>query len=628
MGAILSYFRQHRWQRRAVTGMAAAILGVVSAWVAMPIVRDLQIIDMLGAEDPLQRRHGITLAISDAPHRPELIKRIESRLDSAGDVQFSAMVDVLNRMGKFRTPARNGEQLDRFYLIKFAARPDADDEESVEVRQILLHRIILDGRDNVHVRKALLLSAGDASAPVRSDSALLAGRLGDDETLSALLGDAAGRVRASAAIDAALVGRTACLGDIIKIFDARRSDEELAAAAYALTRMEPKRFASQIAREVLSAHKSGKGDLTDKLLHVLSLHDKDAAGQTVMELLKDARLRGKIPSASALIAAGKLELAEAAPYVRAAVTDLISRRDKLTVGDTATLAAAVNAARRLELPPKLFVEVMENLWHRETSIAMVLAAEALGRQREIIAKNPTLMTRVLTALHRGAERSDTPTPAAAAATAMFALAGREADKSLQTACESETYLAGDYVTWNLARSGDADAWRIAEVLFGPGIYNKAVRANGTILLALLGRGTEKANRLAEIIESRLIGQRDQFAAGSCHCALLILNRRQYIDKVAALTESESFGRRRVLTALALAGAPTGFDRVFAGGKFNPDRIDSYLTGLLMCRVYSVVAEEMPAFDLDAAPHIRYWQCRIWRDYYLIHRRSILGKIQL
>jgi len=111
----------------------------------MPIVRDLQIIDMLGSEDPLQHRRGIALAVNDAPRRPELIERIESRLDSAGDVQFSAMVDVLNRLEKFRTPARKGEQLDRFHLIKLAARPDADSDQSVEVRQILLHRIILDG---------------------------------------------------------------------------------------------------------------------------------------------------------------------------------------------------------------------------------------------------------------------------------------------------------------------------------------------------------------------------------------------------------------------------------------------------------------------------------------------------
>lgn len=604
-----------------MTSMTAAILGVVAAWVAMPIVRDLQIIDMLGAEDPLQRRRGIALAVNDAPHRPELIERIESRLDSAGDVRFSAMVDVLNRLGKFRTPARKGEQLDRFYLIKLAARPDTDSDQSVEVRQILLHRIILDGRDNVHVRKALKLSAGDASAPVRSDAALLAGRLGDDETLLALLGDVAPLVRASAAIDAALSGRTVCTDAISKIFDAPRSDEELSAAAYALARMEPKRFATQIAHAALSAHQAGQDDLTDKLLHVLPLSDKNAAGPVVMELLKDSQQRGKVPPASVLIAAGKLELAEAAPYVRAAVTDLIARADKLTVGDTVTLAAAVNAARRLELPPELFVEVMEKLWHPETSIAMLLSAEALAKDASHLK-----IENLLSVLRCGAERSDTPTPAAAAATAMFALAGQGADRFLQTACESETHLAGDYVTWNLARSGDAEAWRIAEVFFGPGIYNDAVRANGTILLALLARGTDRADRLAEAIESRLLGQTDEYAAGSCHCALLILNRRQYIDKVVALTESESFGRRRSLTALAMAGIPTGLDLVFAGGKFDPDRTDSYLTGLLMCRVYSAIVPEMPAFDLDAAPHIRYWQCRIWRDFYLIHRRNILGKI--
>ncbi len=617
-----------------MTGLTAAILGVAAAWVAIPIVRDLQIIDMLGDEDPLRRERGILLAVSVAEDRPQLIERIETRLDSAGDVQFSAMVNVLNRLGKFRTPARKGEQLDRFYLVKFISCISGDNDRSVEVRGVFLHKLILNGRDNVHVRKALRLAADDKADEIRSAAALLACRLGDDETLGELLGDAKPQVRASAALDAGLAGRKTCTDAIAKILEKPQTDNEQAAAAYALANLKPKRFAPQIAQAILLAHKTGKiappagqASLLDKLLHVASLLDKDAVGPAVIEVLKDSQRRGQSPPTSALIAAGRLKIHEAEPFIQATINKLISRREKLTGGDTIALAAAINAASRLDMPPNIFVEVMEKLWHRRTSVAMILASEAIANRREIIAKDPELMSRTITVLGREAERSDTPVPSAAAATALFKLSGRRADEALLAACESETYLAGDYVAWNLAQSQTDDARRIGGVFFGPGIYDKTVRANATILLALLERGTDKADRLAEIIESRLVGLNDQFTAGSYHCAMLILNRREYIDKVASLTEAGAFGQRRVLTALALAGASTGFDRVFAGAKFNPARIDSYLAGRLMSRVYSSVVPEMPAFDPDATPETRHWQCRIQRDYYLIHRKKILGKIQ-
>ncbi len=611
-----------------MTSLIAVILGVVAAWVAIPIVRDMKILDMLDSEDPLRRKQGIVLAVSVAEDRPQLIERIESRLDSAGDAQFSAMVSVLNRLGKFRTPSRKGEQLDRFYLVKFISCISDDNDRFVEARGVFLHRLILDGRDNVHVRKALSLAAGDVSSGIRSASALLACRLGDDETLTKLLGDDKPQVRASAAIDAGLAGRKTCTDAIAKILEEPQTDDEHAAAAYALARLEPKKFAAQIAQAVLSAHKAGKGNLLDKLLYVSTMLNKESVGPAVMKVLKDSQRHGQISPASVLIAAGRLKIHEAKPLIQQGTIDrLILRRKKLTGGDATTLAAAINAAAKLDMPANIFVTVMEKLWHPRTSVAMILASEAIANRREIIAKDTALMSRTLTILGRAAGGSDTPVPSAAAATALFKLAGKQADESLLVACESKIYLAGDYVAWNLAKSRTDDAWRIGGVFFGPGIYNKTVRANATILLALLARETDKADSLAEVIESRLIGLNDQFAAGSYNCAMLILNRREYIDKVAALTKSGEFGQRRVLTALAMAGAPTGFDRVFAGAKFNPAGIDSYLAGWLMSRMYSSIVPEMPVFDLDATPETRYWQCRIQRDYYLIHRRKILDKIQ-
>ena len=111
------------------------------------------------------------------------------------------------------------------------------------------------------------------------------------------------------------------------------------------------------------------------------------------------------------------------------------------------------------------------------------------------------------------------------------------------------------------------------------------------------------------------------------CALLTLGRRQHAGAVTELARSDTFPKRRALTALVLAGEPAGFDLVLGSERLDAARIDSFLTGRLMGRVYAAVVAEMPGFDIDAPQHVRHWQCRIVRDFYLIHRRAILDRMR-
>jgi len=614
----------------------AAVLGVTAAWLVWPSWRDRQILKSLGAKDPAQRRRGVAWAVEVAKRRPELIELLERRLGSAGDEQFEGIARVLEELKRFHTPQRGGEVIDRLRAVRFS---EARGPAGLGERLGELTGLTLDGRDNAHVRRALELAAGDAEAEVRAASAVLAARLGDDRTLGRLLADAAPQVRAAAAMDAGLAGRIECIEKIAGIFEAAEGDDEIAAAAYALARLAPQRYGKPIAARAVKAWEAGEEVLLERLLYVAALLKQDVAGPAILTILNDAARKGKDPPAMALVVAGRLKLAAARALVDQVLTGILARkRNELTVGDAQTLAAAASAAGRLGLPPGVFLKVIRELWYPTTEQAMILTVEALaaGTPLEDIAQ----------ALQQAAdyELADpddpqtqirTPVASAAAAVALFRLAGDRAEDALRAACASETWLAGDYVAWNVART-DArrqEASRIAATFIGPGVYDDGVRTAGAILLALLARGTDQADEAAAAIERKLRGgplgaKPDAFAAGSYKCALLMLGRREFAGEVARLARSGFFPKRRALAALVLAGEAAGLDLVLAGARFEARQIDSFLTGRLMARVYAAVAAELPAFDLEAPPRARHWQCRLLRDFYLIHRVSILDRMRL
>ena len=643
MRVFLAYFRAHPWQRRALTGLLAAIVGFGVALLMLPWVEDLQLIAALGSGDADRRTRAVALAAMRARDRPAFLRRLEAALDSPDDARFAAAAEVLERIKRFPPPGRGGDCQDRLWRVKLAA---ADDPESIAQRLVSVHELVRGGRDNEHARAALALAAGDAEPEVRSAAALLAARLGDDAALGTLLGDKEASVRAAAALDAALAGRTALTSRISQIFQNAQADAEKADAAYALARLAPGEHAGQIAQAVVQAQRDGRDDLLEKLLHVAALpkmYDRAVAGlreqdlkadttaAAVMQVFRFAGSGDKSPPHMALVAAGKMQLVAARPHVLAAVKAIVDAdKSKLTTADAQRLAAAVNAAGRLGAAPPTFAGVMKKLWHPGTSLAMILSAEALAQA----GPDPAMTSdQIVALLTQAAGQEGTSLQAAAAAVAIFRHAPDKAAEHLRTACESQAWLVGDYVAWNLARSDDKEAARrLAESFLAADERNEGVASAGAMLLAMLARGTDRAPQVEKALLDRLragpLGPlRDPYLAGSYKGALLVLGHGRFADGIIAMVRTTDFPWSRGLTALLLAGKAEGLDLVLGAAAGSAEEIDSVLTGWMMCRVYPAVVEGLPPYDIDAPAAVRYWQCRILRDYYLIHRRAILDRMR-
>ncbi|KPK82983.1 MAG: hypothetical protein AMJ81_08700, partial [Phycisphaerae bacterium SM23_33] len=232
MRAFLRYFRQHPWQRRTLTLMLACLLGVLAAWAAWPTLRDRQILALLGAADPIDRERGIRWAEDVARTRPAVVRLLERHLADENDSKFAAIAQVLIRLGRFDARLRTDEQLDRYAVINLAAA--GGKAGPADLRLTWLHELVLGVRDNRHARRALELATADEAPQVRQAAAVLAARLGDDQALLKLLQDGQPKVRAAAALDATLAGRSGCVHTIAEMALAANSDEELAAGVLAL----------------------------------------------------------------------------------------------------------------------------------------------------------------------------------------------------------------------------------------------------------------------------------------------------------------------------------------------------------------------------------------------------------
>ncbi len=645
MRAVLRYLKQHPWQRRAVTACVAAIAGVALAWVAWPTYRDWQILKLLSSAEASQRQRGIDWAVEVARREPQFARRLAGRLASEGDLKFAGIAEVLNRLGLFNAAHVPPEQIDRWRAVNIAAAQGRAD--SAELRRLMLHALILDGRDNGEVRRGLALAAGDAEEDIRAASAVLAARLGEDGTLEKLLSDVSAQVRSAAAIDAALAGRGACLAKIAGIFEHPATDDDLSSAAYALARLAPDRFAAPIAERAVLAAGADNEELLGRMLYVAAVLGHARAGGAVEKVLALARQAKQFPPPMAFVAAGRMGLASAEGEIRRAIEESLRLGTKLTLADVESLAGAIHAARRLKLPvADQVARVMGALWQERTTMAMILSAELLGDgplvmgkaflhegrlvlATTIPARGPLAENEIAEILRRAATRPGTPVPSVAAAVALFKIAPHVATEGLRLACESEQWLAGDYLAWHLARDQrqQQNAWHIAREFFRPEMYDKGAWSAAAVLMAQLLRGHPEAQGLAASLEERISRERDPFLIGSYQCALLILDHRKYAGAVAELARSDAFPKRRALTALVLAGEPEGLDMVFAAEPFDPGRMDAYLTGRLMAQVYSAVAPELPEVDVDASQAVRFWQCRIARDFYLIHRRAVLDRMR-
>jgi len=679
MGTLVRYFRQHRWQRRAVTFLIAVVAGAAVAMFLWPTIGEYLILRQLGSASPGARDRAIRQAVVMAQRSPSFVGRLDEALDTDDDVKFASLVAVLRRLGKFNTPGRDGAQIDRIGAIDIAHTPSTQpDDEAARTRRILLVRIILAGRGNAYVRRAMELTCRDDSLVVRALAPLLAGRLGEDETLAKLMDDADPSVTAAAALSAGIAGRQALAPKLRELLVSAGDVEVRSAAAYGLAQLDTPGSAGLLAAALSQAQRDGQADLRDRLLHVLGAMDGDKAASAVTGVIERAQQAGRFPPAMAILAAGKLKLASAGPIIRDSLAELAEGNGDYDEGDVLAMLAA---AEMLDVPVRAqLYSLCEKLWNpHEYQLILARAAGLLGRQAatdqddDAPAREECVHLLQHLALYSASPASQpagqepitwtTPVPSAAAAVALWMLdpsatifksppqlddsgvLDLEIDRDssalyIHQAAGAATTLPGEYIAWHLGRSGNALAFELGLAMLPPPldptrplndqpmrVYNKNERSAGAMLLALAAGTESQKLRARQRIVFRLEGgafgpEEDFFVAGAYRCALLILGQREQAATVRELLAVPDFPQRRTLTALLAVGDRDALDWLLWGGDADQAGIAFLLIGKGIGEVLSVMAPALPAVDACASVQLQRWQVRILQSTYAIRRNAI------
>jgi hypothetical protein len=661
MGAILRYFRLHSWQRRLMTITLMAMIGVSAAWVIRPIIRDRNCLAMLRSTDPAQREQAVEWAVRIYKVSPSLADKIEGRLDQAGDDEYVALATVLDRLDLFNVPARPGPQVDRYNALELA---EAQRFGMDSFAKVFLYNLVRGGRDNAYVRQALALAVKSPSPQLRQMAPLLAARLGDDKTLAELLADADVDVRSAAALDAGLAGRKALTNAIAELFGKATNEDEAAFAAYALALLAPGTSWAACYGGYIDVHTMpATGSLQEKLVCVLGQIGQIEYAQAAVTYLLDAPAKtasaptststpattsapttsqaaapGLLPPAMAYIAAARWGL-PIGPQLTAGLNTIIAHRAAISPRDLAALPAIVASARRIGMGQDFFLKTIRELWHKQTTLAMILAAEGLSEQpldqtgptSQAASRPARIDLGVLELMLHIIDYDTMPVPSAALAVAAFVMSPQDGTGMIVQACQddpahpADTALCGDYVAWQLSRRPTPQTGKLAEAMLTGPSRDVGVRSTGALLLAMQNRAPAQAEAAAKIIQFQMNGgamgvkPTDPFLLGSYHCALLILGHKEYAREAAILAHSADFPNDRALLALALAGEELGFEQVLGGPEFEPGKMDYFLAGRLLARVYRSLRPELPAFDIEAPTAVRLWQCRILHDHYIIHK---------
>ena len=670
MGAIVQYFRLHPWQRRAATALLAVTGGFLAALGLYPQVKEYLIIRDLGSGSPAVRNKAIYLATQVARTSPRMLRSLEDALDSPDQTKFLAVAAVLRRLAKFHVPRRNPVHVDRLAAIEIEqTRSSEDPNSAAALRGNLLSEVILAGRDNPYVRRALASTAGDESAPVRSLSGVLAARLGDEPTLKKLLDDKDARVCGRAALDAGLAG-VDLAKEIGRLLWESQDPDAVSSAAYALAMLTPKESSPRLT----SLLKETKDELLrDRLLHVMTILKTEEAGAAVAAVIDRSQAAGKNPPAAAIEAAGTLRIPGQAKAIAQTLAEVTKTDGDLT---EAHLLAALQAADRMKLPVRSEVfDICLRLWNpRRFQLTLTKAARVLGRQGDLLgapnapsrqecvkllqqravyevprtthpathpASAPAGMSAtgpapVATTSQEGGSKkpSITPVPSAAAAAALWDLQAPLADQFVRNASAAAVTLAGEYVAWHVAAGSAPGAFELGlkmlPALDAPPalrVYNDNERSAGAILLAL-SAGTDSQKKLAmDRITSRLEGgplggEDDFFVIRAYWCAQLILGKSELATMVLELLDTPDFPQRRAFTALCVAGRREALDWLLWDPNKTAGDIGFLLIDKGLEEVLSAVAPGLPGVDDSAGDDLLAWQIRILQDSYAIHRSSL------
>jgi len=646
MGGPIRYFREHRWQRRAITGLLAFVAGTLLALLLYPVVRDYRLIKKMGSEDDAVRTAAILRAVSLARASKATLQRLNDALATRNDTQFAAIAAALLALDQFDTPRRDPLQIDRLRAIQVAEHGDDGAGAAAEVRRTVLVEIILSGRSNPHVLRALAAASSDPSVAVRELAGVLAGQVGDAQALDRLLADSDTTVASAAALCSGLTGpETSPAAKLLSMMDRADDVEAVSAAAYALARTRPAESSPRLCRLL---RETDDARLRDRLLHAAIFLNDDLARQTVRGILERNRKAELYPPAMALLAAGRLDLAAAETDIRQTLT---GRRGKGELLE-AHLLAALRAAELLNLRHRAEAEMLcRKLWRPGRPLTLMAAARALGRELDSAqppgeAPSWAQCIETLRAASAFSARptsgpavapqtaATTPLPSAAAAVALWLAGTAEAEHEVRDAAAGQTTLPGDYAAWHIGRSGMAGAFELGltmlPALDAPTelrVYNDNERAAGAILLALSAGTPQQRALAAERVLSRLEGgplggEDDFYVIGAYHCALLMLGKEDSAPFVRELQGKRAFPRRRVFTAHCAVGDRQGLDWLLWKRRIPRQDIAYLLAVRGLGEVIAVMAPQMPAMDIAGDDDLRLWQVRIMQYYWGIHRRSI------
>jgi len=419
-----------------------------------------------------------------------------------------------------------------------------------------------------------------------------------------------------------------------------------------------------------------QADLRDRLLHVAAVRADASAAEAIWAVIEADRSAGRTPPAMAILAAGKLRLARAAPVVKQLLGDLAAGRGEFTEGQ---VLALLDAADRLAVPVRAEVfALVERLWNpREHQLVLVRSARLLGRQAVLpqppgqpapptedcirLLRQAALYAAAPATRPAGEEQvRTTPVPSAAAAAALWLMRPAEsmykpppagtqpagvweidlasAAYYVRQAAGARTTLPGDYLAWHLGRSGRPEALGLGRQMLPPPPdpnvplslqppreYAENERAAGAMLLALAQHGSRQdAARARELIASRLEGgvfgpEDDFFTAGAYRCALLILGRQDQAATVRELLGTKDFPQRRAFTALAAAGKRGATDWLLWNPQIGREDIAFLLIGKGLAEVLAAAAPDLPTVDECAGTDLLHWQVRILQDEYAIRR---------
>jgi hypothetical protein len=622
--------------------VALAVSSAVAV-LAWPYVLQRRLLADLDSEDPSIRQLAIDRAAAWASEQPATRRALADALHDASDRQFYAIATALIRAGAGREVLEVPLRIDRLVTIELAVGQDgAEPNVPAPGRAQRVRRIILTGRANRHIRRALELAATDPAPDVRELAAVLATRLGETDLLALLADDCEPTVVSAALLDAAWTRTTRLADRAAELLDPADQPAVTVAAALALARLDPNAAADAIP----DAYRSADSDATrNRLAWAAGWLPPHRAAAVLGDLrrhtppgpatpygLLSARPAG--PAAKTLAEAILADAASAAPSVR--LSQLIAAGEVLAESDLPRQALRQACGTML------------SHWAAgRAQRAMIPLVQAVGRALQPIyhPAEPNLPVEVH-CLHLGARYHQPPgtdpnrswplhTPLASAAAVewLWRLGHPQAGRLARQLAGAETTLAGDAVAWRLGRLGDPNAFALGLEMLPPPhdrsptqppnrVYNDNERAAGAMLLALSAdTDAQRAlarRRIVGRLDGGLYGGEDNpLVRGAYQCALLIAGDESRRPAVRTLLRSIDFPQRRAMTALLVTGDRDALDWLLT----NPAVSDWSVAHLLLDRgIAEVLADTHPQLPLPwpaAEKDLLFHQIRWLRHAYLL-----------